>query len=288
MLDLFNRAPNEYQTPGAVIEALAKELVYCGEAILRVHRDGNVPRRLYILPAEAVTLNDGVSSAYAGGYQGAPIYNYATEAFTLNPDLPQVMHLAAQRGPVLSASRPSGGVRHGRGDLRLASTRACITARCFGREARLDSQSKRRRIAGDVSEKETRQALQAFTAAVKSHDSWQRTAALPAGWETEDLGAKGRDPMLTMAARLIDEKLSAAYGVPIIYLNNLERATYANARQMLAILGEGRAAAAAHRAPTVHPTRLAHAYGRRARGSSRPSSTPKSCSATRLGCTTRS
>ena len=42
--------------------------------------------------------------------------------------------------------------------------------------------------------------------------------------------------MLTMAARLIDEKLSAAYGVPIIYLNNLERATYANARQMLAIL----------------------------------------------------
>ena len=235
VLDLFNRAPNEYQTPGVVIEALAKELVYCGEAILRVDRDGTVPRRLYILPAEAVTLNDGVSSAYSGGYQGPPTYNYAAESFVLNPSLPQVMHLRRNVDPYYPLrGRPAVCGMD-------AEIFASIYASLYHREVfrqggppRLALETEER--TGDVTEKETIAALASFTQTVKSSQSWTRTPALPSGWKVKDLGATGRDMMLTMAARLIDEKLSAAYGVPIIYLNNLERATYANARQMLAIL----------------------------------------------------
>ena len=56
------------------------------------------------------------------------------------------------------------------------------------------------------------------------------TPVLPEGWEPKDLGPQGRDPMLNDASRMSDEKILAAYGIPVMFANNLERSTYSNSR----------------------------------------------------------
>ena len=71
---------------------------------------------------------------------------------------------------------------------------------------------------------------QSFTNAVKTMASWVGTAVLPEGWEPKDLGPQGTDPMLNDASRMSDEKILAAYGVPVMFANNLERSTYSNSR----------------------------------------------------------
>ena len=44
------------------------------------------------------------------------------------------------------------------------------------------------------------------------------------------MGTKGRDPMMVEASRMSDEKILAAYGIPVMFANNLERSTYSNSR----------------------------------------------------------
>ena len=41
---------------------------------------------------------------------------------------------------------------------------------------------------------------------------------------------KGRDPMMVEASRMSDEKILAAYGIPVMFANNLEKSTYSNSR----------------------------------------------------------
>ena len=90
VLRLLNERPNEFQSATSFREMLAQEMVYTGEAVLRVHRAGTTPHRVFCWPSNQVSVNQ--ENDWGIQLDQAIIYAYATQSFALDPELPQVCH----------------------------------------------------------------------------------------------------------------------------------------------------------------------------------------------------
>ena len=227
VLRLFNERPNEFQSATSFREMLAQEMVYTGEAVMRIHRDGTTPHRVFCWPSNQVSLNQ--ENDWGIQLDQAIIYHYATQAFALDPELPQVCHARLNvdpqsplRGrPAVYGMYPEVLANHFASMLRKETFRQGGPPRMA--LVRIPDSA-------DADQVQVRKVASSFTNAVKTMASWISTPVLPEGWEPKDLGPQGRDPMLNDASRMSDEKIMAAYGIPVMFANNLQRSTYSNSR----------------------------------------------------------
>ena len=229
VLQLWNEGPNEFQTSTAFRELVAEELVYSGEAIIRVFRMGNTPVRLFVWPAESTSLNYRESYPNLSEVTQQLIYQYESFTQVFDPELPALMHARLNVHPNFQLrGRPAV---HGMPDEVIASAFASMFRRETFRQGgppRLGIQQDK--DSPEVNEKAGKRMARSFSRKVKSSGSWRQTPVLPAGWEAKNLGQEGQDPMMDKSSRLVDEKLLASYGIPLTHANNLERATYSNVR----------------------------------------------------------
>ena len=229
---LFNDYPNEVQSAGAFWAELATELVYNGEAIIRVQWGTDGPDRIYVWPADEVTV-DYVDQNYLIEAQAPLRYQFHTDSFLFDPDRPQVMHLRLHSDPdhPIRGRSPFWGM--------TSEVLANIYASQYRREFMRQGGSPRLSLSykpvlgmPQIDPKQVKEQTQAFTRAVKTSNSYRTTPGIPA--EVQDLGPKERQFM--ELSRYSDERLTSAIGLPLLAINNLERSTYSNARQQIAIM----------------------------------------------------
>ena len=109
VLRLFNERPNEFQSATSFREMLAQEMVYTGEAVLRVHREGTTPHRIFCWPSNHVTLNQDTD--WGSQLDQAIVYHYVSQSFALDPELPQVCHARLNVDPQYPLQGPAGRLR---------------------------------------------------------------------------------------------------------------------------------------------------------------------------------
>ena len=247
LLDLLNARPNEIDTASGLWADIAEELVHGGEAILRVQWDGRTPRRVYLWPYNQVSVEPyAVGADLRWVYRYTPVYRAGglVEQVVVKPladEPPGICHVRMNN----SRSRPMRAESPWRGlesEVVASIHAAAYRAEYFrqGGSPRLVAQMApppdNPNI--EVNIDSMRSALDRVYAALKAGPStWMGGAArsIPEGAEMKDFGPQhAADPVLTMPARAIDEKLAAAAGLPVIVLGNMERSTYANARTQMA------------------------------------------------------
>ena len=227
VLRLFNERPNEFQSATSFREMLAQEMVYTGECVLRIHREGTTPHRIFCWPSNHVTLNQDTD--WGSQLDQAIVYHYVSQSFALDPELPQVCHVRLNVDPQYPLrGRPAV---YGMYPEVLANTFSSL----YRKETFRQGGPPRMALvripdAAEADQGQVRQAATSFTNAVKTMASWMSTPVLPEGWEPKDLGPQGTDTMLNAAARMSDEKILAVNGIPVMFANNLERSTYSNSR----------------------------------------------------------
>ena len=242
LLDLLNDRPNEWHTPSELWATIAEEFVHGGECILRVHWDGNSPRRISVWPYDRVEVepyDDGWLYRYASPV--APKV-YVDEVVVRAGERPGICHarMNLSRRRSLRSDSPWRGLET---DVVASVHASAYRAEYFrqGGSPRLVAEF----AASDdpnveINIDDTRSKLDRVFAAIKAGpSSWLGAPArsLPEGVHLTDMGPKSTtDPMMIAAARAVDEKLAAAAGLPVIVLGNMERATYSNARQQMAVV----------------------------------------------------
>ena len=255
VLKLWNDRPNEFQSAREFRAQIGQEIVYTGEIIARVNRDGAVPRRLYVWDASNVSCDfySGVDVTLEE-VEGVN-YQYGETRFMYDPELPQVMHVRQNPHPLRTLrGRPAVyGMRHEVLSNIYATLYRTEVFRQGGPPRLVLIQKEGSGVPGlgpgrpqqpmkpaggkpeksppMSSQQEAQHAAETFSKTVKTPQAYRQTAVMPPGWEPVDLGPKSNvDPLLVGAARHTDEKLLAAYGIPVNFANNLERATYSNIR----------------------------------------------------------
>lgn len=251
LLDLFNTRPNEVHSPTEFWGQMAEELVFGGECIVRVYWGGvpeaglpAAPRRMVIWPYDEVREFSPTAWDGSLAMAGMSTYQYEGATVTVDPDnpRPEIMHVRMS----VNTHRPLRSLSPWRGleSEILASTNASRYRAEYFRQggsprlvATIDPMDESK--GEPPSPDDIKASLEAFFRAAKAGPStWGGAArALPEGVKPLDLGTKSTtDPVLTAALRGVDEKIAAVAGIPVIALNNLERATYSNARQQMALL----------------------------------------------------
>ena len=241
VLKLWNDSPNPIQSAASFREGVFADLIYSGEAVLRVMREGMVPKMIWQWAADAVTIDSSGAQGfgiYGGGGEpeGVLLYSYGPVGpLKLDPDRPPVMHARLNVDPKLpSRGRPAVWSMPYEVIANVTGSRYRNEVFSQGGPPRLAIRQEPGAAGMDPTIKsadDAKKASKGFDEKVKSPASWRGTPVLPAGWVIEDLGPKGTsDWMMISAARFIDEKIAAAYGVPVLFLNNMERSTYTNAR----------------------------------------------------------
>ena len=256
VLKLWNDRPNEFQSAREFRAQIGQEIVYTGEIIARVNRDGSAPRRIYVWDASNVSCDfySGVDVALED-VEGVT-YQYGETRFMYDPGMPQVLHVRQNPHPLRTLrGRPAVyGMRHEVLSNIYATLYRTEVFRQGGPPRLVLIQKDGSGVPGvgagrpqppppstpasggkkstpPKSQQEMSHAASLFTKTVKSPQAYRETAVMPPGWEPVDLGPKSNvDPLLVGAARHTDEKLLAAYGIPVNFANNLERATYSNIR----------------------------------------------------------
>lgn len=231
VLRLWNEAPNEFQTAREFRGLVGQEIVYTGELIARIDRDGLAPRRLYLWDASRTFVEFLSADEINPEDLRAVKYQYGTQSFALNPDLPQAIHVRQNPHPqrILRGRPAVFGMRH---EL-LANIYATLYRNEVFRQGgppRLALEADDEMTARESLEDDAIAVASRFTQTVKTPQSYRQTPFLPAKVKVADLGPKGTDPLMISGARHTDEKILAAYGVPVNFANNLERATYSNVR----------------------------------------------------------
>ena len=247
VLTLWNDRPNPMQTASEFWGQVAEELVYSGEAIIRLFRSraGQV-EMMVVWPYEAVTTSmDGPLVVYRyGRLHGFPSGDDRYEELANDWRRPEILHVRMTWDPyrVCRAVSPWRGM----GAEIIASTYAAMYRAEYFRQGgspRIVAtipRDKELSGRGDEDVSKMREALTNFWRAVKAGPStWYggQTRALPEGVMPHDLGPQNTtDPVLSGPARAIDEKIASILGIPVILYGNLERATFSNARQQMAVL----------------------------------------------------
>lgn len=243
VLKLWNNYPNEYQTAKEFRAQCAQELVFTGEMMARVKWQGNQPVRLSLWDASVAQL-DIQSIETTDGPTPAIRYFYDSDSFVLDSDQPQLVHVRQNPYPFRASGRPLRG-RPSVYGMRYEIL-ANIWATVYRSEVFRQGGPPRLALERDVNapqqdpdfakrEKSTlneaSQVAETFSATVKSSQSFRKTMTTPQGWKVVDLGPKSTtDLLLINGSRHTDEKILAAYGVPVLFANNHERSTYSNSR----------------------------------------------------------
>ena len=241
LYDLINEQPNELCSASEFWATVAEELVHGGECIVRVHRDRGTIRRLVIWPYNDTKISPtNAPRITASGEQQTFTYHYeGTEVEWVPGEVPPVMHvrMTIDRYHPLRAEDPWRGLHQ----EVLGSIHAALYRSEYFRQGgspRLVATTKAMEGVAptmtEQDEKDYEARLTAFFRVAKAPLNWGdgKARTLPENVEPYDLGPKSpTDPMLIEAARFLDERLSSAVGLPLITLNNLQKSTYANARQ---------------------------------------------------------
>ena len=227
VLELINNGANEFQTGAEYRSNLARELVFCGEAISRVHRDVNRPRRLYLWDSEATYIDQ--DQQYDLEAIKSLFYQWGTRTVPFDPEMPGIMHIRLNAHPLYPLrGRPNV---HGMQTEVLTN----IYASKYRSEVYRQGGPPRNALApekdsAEASPEQATEIASTFTRGVKGPSSYRTTPVIPAGWKVEDLGPEGTDPLMLNGSRHSDERILAAYGIPVQFINNLERSTFSNAR----------------------------------------------------------
>lgn len=236
LLDLFNKRPNEIQTPSEFKEQMASELVYLNECIIRIHYRAGKPFRMSIWSAEktsVVPVNEGFEYQCDGNTVLVNPFDENTR--------PEIMHMRMNTDPYnpIKARSPFYGLAD-EVNANIYSSRFRKQVFRQGGNPRLALKSKT--PSGDtpegykaITEQQMKEHAKSFSENVKTPRSYIKTPFLPQDADVEDLGPKG-DLHMTPGSRYVDERLTAACGVPLIVINNLEKSTYSNSRQQRSIL----------------------------------------------------
>ena len=249
LLDIFNRTPNEFCTASEFWQRVAEELVHGGECIIRVHRMGRQVKRLIIWPYDEVDVTPLAPDYYQPDGETdqtvEPIhYRFRGEEVPYKVgDVPNILHvrMSTDRYRVLRADDPWRGLQS---DILTSIYASAYRSEYFrqGGSPRIVAVQKPIEGLEQESEKSTADlttAMTGFWRTVKAGFNWGDGTArvMPEGLEPSDLGPKStEDPMMTKAAKAVDERIAAAAGLPLLFLNNMDRSTYNNSRQQQAVI----------------------------------------------------
>lgn len=245
LLTLFNDRPNPIQTASELWGQVAEELVLSGEAVVRLYRSrGGAVEMMRVWPFERVnTRLAGEQVVYEFG-SSALMEAQGYDVVLNDWRRPDVLHVRMtwDQNRVCRAVSPWRGL----GAEIVASTYAALYRAEYFRQGgspRIvatiprDKEISQR---GGVDVDKMRESLKTFWRTVKAGPTtWLggTTRALPEGVMPHDLGPQNTaDPVLSGPARAVDEKIASIIGLPVILLGNLERATYSNARQQMAVV----------------------------------------------------
>ena len=233
VLRLWNTSPNEFQTAREFRAMVAQEIVYTGEMIARINRVGMAPERIYLWDADNVYVEFLTAEELSRGSLAAVRYQFGTQSLVFDPDMPEVLHVRQNPHPLrILRGRPSvyGMRREVLANIYATLYRSEVFRQGGPPRLALVSEGDENDIGARPSETQGMEAAAKFSQTVKTPNSYLRTAKLPDKWKVEDLGPKATDPLMIDGSRHTDEKILAAYGVPITFANSQEHSTYNNIR----------------------------------------------------------
>ena len=220
VLDDLLKDPNPFTRWGTLSDQLVTDYLLYGDAYLFVERTGRVPRALWHIPAGRVTNRfNRTAGAVVFETQGAKLANVAGE-------LPMVAHFLRQprgefppRGTsVIRSLRQVVG--HGMAADQYAQNTALNGRQAYALKApKVLSDSQRAAIGKGWKE------------ATHGAKNFNRTPVLEDGVEPVPLSMSMVDMDALSHMKLDRLRIGAAFGVPPLRLNDLDKASYANAAQ---------------------------------------------------------
>ena len=240
ILRLWSECPNWLQSREQFLEMLAYDWVHSGEGIARLYRAGtDVPNEMRILSAERVNLTGTVIGSFPDEHQEVLIYHYGGISIQVHPERPELFHMRSNVDPHYQyRGRPAvWGMPYEVKASALASIYRSEIFRQGGPVRTAIKASSESRVAMTLEQKQ--RIADKLAQEMKRSESWMKNVTvLPEDFDFTDFGPKGEDEMYVKGSRYIDEKLTSVYGVPLLYQGNMEKGTYNNSRQQIAILVE--------------------------------------------------
>ena len=248
LLDLFNRQPNEFCTASEFWQQVAEELVHGGECVIRLHREGKRVKRLIVWPYDEVDVTPLSPTYYQPAAEDAQpeaiTYHFRGEQVPYMAGMtPNILHvrMSTDRYRVLRADDPWRGLQS---DILGSIYASAYRAEYFrqGGSPRIVAVHKSNEYLGhgdDKSVSDVKESLLSFFRAAKAPLNWADGVArtLPTDYDVKDIGPpSSEDPMMTKAAKAVDERIAAAAGLPLLFMNNMDRSTYNNSRQQQAVI----------------------------------------------------
>ena len=228
--DLITR-PNPYYRWSTVLRRLVSDYLLWGNAYLYVMRDASgAPLSVWPIPASRVEVRfDRESRAIVYVVDGAAVPNFPDEPpliahFINNPeeDFPPVGR------SVIRASRLIIG--HGMAADRLAVNTAMNGQQKYAlvRKIRAGTATS---TEIEATPAQRQKMFETWKKATHGAKTWNDTPVLPMGWEPVPLSMSAADMDLLAHLKLDRLRIAGLFGVPPLYLNDLDRATFQNADQ---------------------------------------------------------
>ena len=249
VLRLWSECPNTLQTIEQFLDCIANNWVRFGDVICRLYRDGgDVPTEQVIIASDRVHLGGTIADSFPLYEQLTPglgaaklVYHYGSQSIQLDPKRPGIFHCRTNVDPRYQyRGRPAAaGMPY--------EVAACALASIYRKEifrqggpVRIAIQSGDEEDFGQAATLDQLQRISDKLATeMKASESWMKyIPVLPTGFQVKDFGPKTADEMYIGGSRYVDEKIAAAYGVTMLYMNNMENSTYNNSRQQIAVLQE--------------------------------------------------
>lgn len=242
VLKLWMDRPNWLQTREQFLDVYANDWVYEGESIGRIFRGGtDVPTEIRLLPAVQVSLTGRV--LYSVSLDEEPhrlVYHYNGRTIEADPNRPGVFHTRMNVDPRYQyRGRPP--VWNMEYEVKSSALASIYRSEVYRQGGPVRTAIKMSSESRDSTNFEQKQRIaDRLAKEMKRTESWTNTVTLlPEDADLADWGPKSQnDEMYVMGSRYVDEKITSAYGVPLLYQGNMENGTYNNSRQQIAVLTE--------------------------------------------------
>ena len=236
VLDDLLRQPNGFVRWRQTLAQLVQDYLLFGEAFLYVERQGRRPTAVWHLPAGRVDVKfDRENGALIFDTQGNRIPNVAGEP-------PNVAYFCRQPQP----SFPPRGTSVIR-SLRNVVGYGLVADAFLERNAEDGRHRMALKAPGTLNENQRKAIGEAWKRATTGAKNWHRTPLLESGVEPVPLTMSSADMQMLDQLKLSRLRIASAFSIPPIKLNDLDKASFANAAQqeraylknaVLPILGE--------------------------------------------------
>ena len=231
---LWNSTPNPLHSPSELCDQVGRGLNLYGNTYLFVER------RRSGEPAELIPLDESIVDVdvderwFYHRDRPAIVYYIDGKAFPHDPMKPAVCHIRQNIRPwyPFEGRSPITALREQVG-AGLAATEYQRRIFSQGGHAQIALQPMPREEGTITPPEELKRISEAFRDATSGANTWNRVPTLPEGYSVVQLGIAPKDAAYMDLQRWSRNDVASCYRVPLVLLGDLEKASYANVREIM-------------------------------------------------------